>query len=59
MNNITSEGLSLLLSTGPLSFNNRYKVTVFFSLGNLPQYVFEFLFLEGKGSQVLFKFQHV
>ena len=31
MNNITSEGLSLLLSTGPLSSNTDKKVTVNFS----------------------------
>ena len=48
MNNITSEGLSLLLSTGPLSYNTDKKVTVNFSTRDLPQYVFEFLFLKEK-----------
>ena len=38
MNNITSEGLSLLLSTGPLSFNTDKKVTVNFSTGDLPHF---------------------
>ena len=37
MNNITSEGLSLLLSTGPLSYNTDKKVTVNFSTRDLPQ----------------------
>ena len=36
MNNITSEGLSLLLSTGPLSYNTDKKVTVNFSTRDLP-----------------------
>ena len=48
MNNITSEGLSLLLSTGPLSYITDKKVPVNFSKRDLPQYVFEFLFLKEK-----------
>ena len=37
MNNITSEGLSLLLSTGPLSYITDKKVPVNFSKRDLPQ----------------------
>ena len=42
MNNITSEGLSLLLSTGPLSYITDKKVPVNFSKRDLPQYIYNF-----------------
>ena len=38
MNNITSEGLSLLLSTGPLSYITDKKVPVNFSKRDLPHW---------------------